>query len=384
MRLGFLSLSFTRSSKTEAGSSVYAGAFIKNLEKEKSIDEIKVITVGISNEQLKSRFGRAEVYRVNCKTNMPITNYEFAIRLLNKESLIKDVDIIHSQHTFEGIFAEKCKRKFKTPYVLVNEVLPNRLTMHSKIHFGLEKFFIEHLNYDYLVSWSTHLAKNYFYKWEINHEKIKIIPSGIDTEAMNPFKKIKNIRPLFNIEKNDFLFLSVKIFSKSNTLGLINSILAFEKFLKYANNAKYIIVGFGGGEVVLRKLIKKLDIQNNVILAGAVKRSELINYYRSSDATLHYFAYEPSISISIMESLACGTPIISTNNGEMKYLVDNSVALLVNPDISEMTSAMKTLYEDSSLRKKMTKNCWKLVSKKFDLGIIVKKYIELYETCLSS
>jgi glycosyltransferase involved in cell wall biosynthesis len=40
---------------------------------------------------------------------------------------------------------------------------------------------------------------------------------------------------------------------------------------------------------------------------------------------------------------------------------------------------MSILYEDLTLRRKMAKNAYKYVKKKFDINIIAKSYIELYE-----
>jgi glycosyltransferase involved in cell wall biosynthesis len=194
----------------------------------------------------------------------------------------------------------------------------------------------------------------------------------------NPFRKFKNIRPLYGINEDEFLFLSVKIFSKSNTLGLLNCIKAFYKSLEKCPNSKYLIIGEGEGRTSLETLIKKLGIEDKVVLPGWISVNELINYYRSSDATVHYFSYEPSISMSMLESLACGIPIIATNIGEVPNIVNENVGFLVKPSVDAMSDAMVKI-QNSSIREKMSRNAWKLFKKKFEINVIVNQYIKLYK-----
>jgi glycosyltransferase involved in cell wall biosynthesis len=80
----------------------------------------------------------------------------------------------------------------------------------------------------------------------------------------------------------------------------------------------------------------------------------------------------------MLESLACGVPIITTNIGEIPNVVNENVGYLVKPNINEMSYAMVKI-QDNSIRKKMSKNAWKLFRKKFDIDVITKQYVELYK-----
>jgi glycosyltransferase involved in cell wall biosynthesis len=80
----------------------------------------------------------------------------------------------------------------------------------------------------------------------------------------------------------------------------------------------------------------------------------------------------------MLESLACGIPIITTNIGEIPNVVNENVGYLVKPDVNEMSDAMVKI-QDSFVRRKMSKNAWKLFKKKFDIDIITKQYVKLYK-----
>lgn len=384
MKIGFINYLLSRKAgDVETGSSIYARSFIKSLLKQKEIEEVKVITVGWEDYPVLDNIDGAKVYRLPCSLlpKLGIDRYEFLIKSLGFHKLIKDVDIIHAQHCFEGILANICKKKYGIPFILVREVVSKHLpTGFSRIfYFNVEKFLTKHLNYDFLVSWSKYIVDNYFLKWGVPERKIRVISGGIDTKIFNHFRKFKNIRKDYEITEYEFLFLSVKVMSLSNTLGLINSIKAFYNFLKDNPNAKYLIVGEGKGKVYLERLVKNLGISKNVILVGAIPSSELINYYRSSDATLHFFSYDASISISMLESLACGIPIIATNVGEVSNVINENVGILTKPNIRDFSNGMVTLCEDSNLREKMSKNAYNFAKVRFDIESIAKQYIKLYD-----
>ena len=374
LKIGFLAYDLT-----ESGSGNYARAFIKSLSEKKEVEKIKVLTIDNKLPEFLYTHPKIEMYKIKCLPTA-LNRYEFILKSIQYIKYFKDLDILHAQHSFEGIFASICKKRYHIPYILVREVVSKSLpSLYSRFFlFNIEKLLTKYLDYDMLVSWSKYMAENYFMKWNIPSEKIKIIPGGVDGKMFNPFRKFKNIRPLYGINEDEFLFLSIKIFSKSNTLGLINSIKAFSKSLERCPKSKYLIIGEGEGRIALENLIKRLGVKDKVLLPGWVRAEELINYYRSSDATIHYFSYEPSISMCMLESLACGVPIITTNIGEIPNVVNENVGFLVNPDISEMSDAMVKI-QDSSIRKKMSKNAWKLFKKKFDIDVITKQYVELYK-----
>jgi len=383
MNIGFLTFTFHGS----GGSSLYAKSFVKSLSRNEKVDKITVLTIGKKSQALIDFFDNNKIFNVHCNFPSHLKRYEFGLRSINFVDVLKNenIDIVHAEHSFEGILASLYKKKYDAPFVYVREVvskfLPNIYSRH--ILFNIEKFLTENLNYDALVSWSKYMVENFFSKWNIDLNKVRVIPGGVDLKKFNPKIKFKNIRSDYGIEDDETLFLSIKIFSSSNTFGLINAIKAFEKFSRHNKNAKFLIGGDGKGRVILEKIIDKLDLNNKVILAGRINPENLINFYRSADATVHFFMYDASISVSMMESLACGTPILTTNVGEVPNLVNSKVGFLVNQDIGEMSKAMDLLHNNKKTREKMGRNAFNLAKEKFDIDLITRKYVELYEELLS-
>jgi len=377
MKVGFLSFMY----EGDTGSATYARCFVDGLARKKEIDEIRIITSYNEKKPIETMKNK-NFKKIYCSLKPPFNRYEFLLKSFKLEEALRNVDIIQAQHSFEGLLANKCKKDYGTPFILVREVVSKYLpSIYSRILlFNIEKFLTKKLDYNMLVSWSNYMVENYFLKWSISPKKITVIPGGIDTKKFNSKIKYVDIRKNYRIDDDEITFLSVKVFSMSNILGLLEAIKAFNYFLRNSkNDAKYMIIGDGRGRIYLEKLINRLGINKNIILVGNVPNKQLINYYRSVDATIHFFAYDPSISISMLESLACGIPIITTNTGETRNIVNENVGFIVPPDTQKMGEAMDLFCRSSELKKRMSKNAIDLVKKRFDIDVITDAYVKLYK-----
>jgi glycosyltransferase involved in cell wall biosynthesis len=80
--------------------------------------------------------------------------------------------------------------------------------------------------------------------------------------------------------------------------------------LARTTDATLLIAGEGPEEGHLRQLTKRLDISSRVRFLGAVPHGELCGYYNVADATVLASSYEGMPNV-VLESLACGTPVIA-------------------------------------------------------------------------
>ena len=132
------------------------------------------------------------------------------------------------------------------------------------------------------------------------------------------------------------------------------ALYAFSRIRQQYPDAYLTIAGSGPELETLENLARSLGIAEAVTFAGLVQNTEMPALYR----TVH-IALNPSLAdnmpISILEALASGVPVVSTNVGGVPYLVeDGKTALLVPPrDPERMADAMLRLLRDESLRNHM-------------------------------
>lgn len=110
-------------------------------------------------------------------------------------------------------------------------------------------------------------------------------------------------------KENHFIICSQLIKRKR-----INKIFeAFSDYLKgYNSSSKLYVIGEGDEEESLKLLANELGIEKNVIFTGKLSHDELMDYLNGAKALLVYTEKDNNM-VSIVESIAVGTPVITTS-----------------------------------------------------------------------
>ena len=205
---------------------------------------------------------------------------------------------------------------------------------------------------------------------------VSVIPFGIDINDFKP-KKVKSL-----FSENDFVLGSIKpLESLYNTDILIKS---FAKLLPKYNNLKFMIIGDGGELNSLKELCRNLGIFDNVKFPGRIPFKEISNYYNMIDILVNVSEYE-SFGVSVVEAMACETPVIVTNIGGLKEVVkDDTVGLKVKiGDVEDTTSAIERLITDKELYNKIAVNGRKHVVELYNWEDNLKQMIVEYNKLVS-
>ncbi len=108
--------------------------------------------------------------------------------------------------------------------------------------------------------------------------------------------------------------------------------------------ARLTVCGSGPDKAALLQLARELGISESVTFTGNIDNDSIAGLYRSADIMLNT-SLADNMPVSVLEALACGVPIVSTNVGGVPYLVvHEKTALLVDPrDYKAMAKAIVSL-----------------------------------------
>lgn len=122
--------------------------------------------------------------------------------------------------------------------------------------------------------------------------------------------------------------------------------LAIESLL-HLKDFRLVLVGEGEYEDKLRQQVSNLQLEDRVQFAGHVDHAKLVSYYSTSDALIIPSLRE-GIPNVILESLACGTPVIATNVGGIPEIINSGVAGILLDDRTPMAiaNAVHQLFEN--------------------------------------
>jgi glycosyltransferase involved in cell wall biosynthesis len=132
---------------------------------------------------------------------------------------------------------------------------------------------------------------------------------------------------------------------------------AFRIVRETVPGARLTIAGSGPERALLEEMAKELGVADAVVFAGRVDNERMPELYREADLALNP-SLADNMPISILEALASGVPVVSTDVGGVPFLVeDGKTALLVPPrNPEQMALAVLRMLHDESLRNRMIEN----------------------------
>jgi glycosyltransferase involved in cell wall biosynthesis len=132
--------------------------------------------------------------------------------------------------------------------------------------------------------------------------------------------------------------------------GNDTAIEAFARLRQRHPQARLTIAGSGPDAARLRALCEQRGLSNDVHFTGRLDRDAMAALYRQADVVLNP-SHADNMPNSLLEAMASGVPVVSTNVGGVPYMVrDGETALLVPPgDAPAMAAAAERLLADAAL-----------------------------------
>ena len=150
-------------------------------------------------------------------------------------------------------------------------------------------------------------------------ERIGVVPCGVNLEQFKPVSK-ESARQYLGFG-NDKIILFV---GRIDPLKGIDKLIKAIPYLQSIQGLRLMVIG--GGEhsqreiEQLQKLACNLNIQDSVTFLGLIKHEQLPYFYSAADACVVPSYYE-SCGLVALESLACGTPVVATDVGNLKSVI---------------------------------------------------------------
>jgi len=131
---------------------------------------------------------------------------------------------------------------------------------------------------------------------------------------------------------------------------------------------------------LLRKMVKKLGLEQNVTFLGFLQKEKYREILNSVDILIQMYR-EESFGIVCLEAMALGKPIIAGNRGLPTFVKNGKNGVFVEPNSDEVADAILYLYKNEDVRKQISQNNLEDI-KNFDWGFIVDEYIDFYRKTL--
>jgi len=145
------------------------------------------------------------------------------------------------------------------------------------------------------------------------------------------------------------------------------------------------MVGPDKGDGSLQKMIeiaKDLGVMDHIHLPGGVPGEKVPEYLSKGDFFINTTNFD-NTPVSVIEAMACGLPIVTTNVGGIPYLVEDGMdGLLVPPDDPDaMAEALRKILSDRNMAAKLSQNA-RRKAEGFDWSIVLPLWEQVFTDLL--
>lgn len=214
-------------------------------------------------------------------------------------------------------------------------------------------------------------------------ERIVYVPNGVDRRRFGYADDIsvETLRCRLGLEGQ-------KVVVYVGSLSLVNH--AVELLLKafalvQRSNPEAILLLVGGGEDYenLQHQAKILGLERKVRFVGRVSPEEVPNFYRLADLSVDpvrgNLAELARFPLKLVESLAVGTPVITSDFGDRRLVLANGGGLLVSPgNPVSLAEAISVVLSDPTLRSRLSAEAL-IIREQYYWDRLVHKFLKVYE-----
>lgn len=175
-------------------------------------------------------------------------------------------------------------------------------------------------------------------RWSIKRAALVVVPSGflervfaehgIATTIVQNIINLERFQPVERAASEPHLIVTRNL---EEIYDIATALRAFAQVRKKHQRARLTVAGSGPLHASLQALAAELGVAEVVTFTGRLDNERIASLYQSADLLLNSSLVD-NMPISLLEAMASGVPIVSTNVGGIPHLVtDGQTALLVPP-----------------------------------------------------
>lgn len=213
------------------------------------------------------------------------------------------------------------------------------------------------------------------------------IRNFIDIDSFKPNKEKKaELRAKYGIPEDSKILFCPRRLTKKN--GVIYPVLALPEILQEFPNVQLIYAGNGEEMTEIKRIATHEGIKHAVTLLGAIPHKMVRDYYDMCDIALvpsvHSAGVEEATSISALEAMGCGSPLIACSVGGLKEIITDSVdgILIEEKNVHALTAAILSLLQNPLTGNTMAVAAREKIELEYSHIAAARKYLEIYKSAL--
>ncbi|MEO2077645.1 MAG: glycosyltransferase [Bacillus sp. (in: firmicutes)] len=342
------------------------GIFVKNQVEALRIRGLKVEVIAIDNPN-KGKLNLIKKYGKWFLT--------FAFHLLFKGSR---TSVVHAHYVFPSGWLAKWYKKWFGARMIVTAHggdIDKMVKKNQRIYHMTKSILTEA---DEVIAVGEELYATLVKDFGVPKEKLSLINMGVNLDVFHPLDKAE-ARKRCGVKDNEtpLLFVGNIIEQK----GLNELVEAFASLKEENPDYALYIIGSNKDQNYFQKLqqrITQLGITESVHFLGTKNQAEVACWMAAAEVFI-LPSYIEGFGLVAVEAMACGTPVVGTNVGGLKYLLDHGNGVLVKvKDAVSLKLGIESILKSKEAKEKLVQNGLEK-AKENDQNIMTERVINLYQ-----
>jgi 1,2-diacylglycerol 3-alpha-glucosyltransferase len=268
-----------------------------------------------------------------------------------------DVDVVHTQTPFIlGIAGAKWAKGFGIPLVSTNHTLYTEYAHYVPIRpMIITKLVIIQLMKWYyskcdVVVAPSGVVRDILRSYGVT-SRIEVVKTGVVPTVPLPPDTRERVRTQLKIQPHDFVLLYVGRIAREKNLEML--LRAFRILLSRHSNIRLLLVGGGPALAEMRKLVRRLRVEDRVHFLGMLPRRDIDPIFAASDVFVFPSTTETQ-GIAICEAMSAGLPVVAVNAGGIpENISDGEDGFLTQDDPNAFADRIEYLLTHDKERQQM-------------------------------
>jgi glycosyltransferase involved in cell wall biosynthesis len=269
------------------------------------------------------------------------------------------------------------------------------LTVHDISHERFPEFFTRKYNYlartlipdscrraDWILTVSEHSKKDLVELYRLDPERITVTYNGYP-EGFRPIPKSiaqETVDRLFGISSDYLLFVGA-LQPRKNLRRLL---MAYQQ-LRLKKKIEHKLVIVGKKEWLFESIfaaVRDLQLDNDVIFTGYLPSEHLPSLFSAATVFIYPSIYE-GFGMPVLESMACGTPVITSTGSSLEEIA-HGAAVLVDPyDVAALSTAIEDVVTNPEKQRTLSEAGLNRI-KEFSYRRMAEETLTIFERVASS
>ena len=273
-----------------------------------------------------------------------------------KELRKSGADLLHVPHYNVPVFYRG--KLAVTVHDLTHLVLPQFLP--NKAAYLYAKFLIGYAvrKAEVVFTVSENSKRDILRFYNIPEDKITVVYNAVDSRFVHRDREdVSYLFDKYNIPRDKKVIMYVGNLKPHKNLPRL--LEAYSK-MNGREDTCLVLVGKAFDSEDLTPQIKALGIEDSVIKTGIIVDNELVDFYNLADLFVFPSLYE-GFGIPPLEAMACGTPVVCSNNSSLPEVVGDAAYMFDPYDEKQIRDAMEKVLGDATLAQSLVERGYKRV-----------------------